>query len=320
MIAWLELIAGGVLLYVGAEWFVKAASNLALYLRVPQVMIGLTVVAYGTSAPELIVGVEAARMGHGGVALGNVVGSNLANLGLILGGVALIQPIRVPAVLRSRELPMLLGSTSLLPILLWDGALGFAEGAVLLGVTLGYTVVTASVARTHALGTRAENGGEPTAGAGSARPMPGLKAALGAVAGLVVLLSGGHVFVNGAISMAQTLGVSDRVVGLTVVAVGTSLPELVTSLIAARRGHSDLAIGNVMGSNIFNNCLCLGAAAMAGKVGHTLRAVAYELVALLLMTALAGLMIRSERTISRLEGGVLFALYGVLMFVAVRGG
>jgi cation:H+ antiporter len=134
------------------------------------------------------------------------------------------------------------------------------------------------------------------------------------------LLVGGNLFVDGAVSVARTLGMSDRLVGLSIVAVGTSLPELVTTVIAARRGHSDLAIGNVVGSNIFNTFLCLGAAGLAGAVGAPLGTVAFDLAALLVMTGVAACFIRSERTITRLEGGVAVALYALFMAITVARG
>ena len=135
--------------------------------------------------------------------------------------------------------------------------------------------------------------------------------------GLMVLLLGGRLFVGGAVAVASSLGISDRLVGLTVVAIGTSLPELVTSIIAARRGHSDLAVGNVVGSNIFNTLLCLGAAGLTGRVGAPLHAVSFDLVALFAMTGVASAFIRTERSISRLEGGFALALYGLVMVLTV---
>ena len=321
---WLALIGGGLLLYFGAAWFVGGASSLASALRVPQILVGLTVVAYGTSAPEIIVGVQAARAGHGEVALGNVVGSNIANIGLILGIAALIRPARVDGALRRRELPVLLVSTAIVPLLLLDGVVTFWEAGGLLLVAVGYTGWMIRAARTAASVATAKadavTAAEAADAAGAPNPVGTLRAALTAVVGLVVLLVGGHIFVSGAVSVAQALGMSDRLVGLTIVAVGTSLPELVTSVIAARRGHSDLAVGNVVGSNIFNTFLCLGAAGLAGTVGAPLSTLAVELLALALMTGLAAAFIRTERTISRAEGAVALALYIIIVaFSVIRG-
>lgn len=311
------LLGGGLLLYFGAEWFVGGSSALALALRVPQILVGLTVVAYGTSAPEVIVGIQAAVAGHGELALGNIIGSNIANIGLILGIVALIKPARVDRALRQRELPVLLASAAVVPLLLGDGVVSRGESATLLLAAAGYTAWMVHAARTASAAAAAKVDATSTVEAadtaGAPRPTSTLRAAATAVLGLIILLVGGDLFVDGSVGVARTLGMSDRLVGLTIVAVGTSLPELVTSVIAARRGHSDLAIGNVVGSNIFNTLLCLGAAGLAGPVAAPLQTLGVDLVALLSMTVLAAAFIRSERTISRREGGLALAAYAVFV-------
>ncbi|MEY4543904.1 MAG: hypothetical protein RL685_99 [Pseudomonadota bacterium] len=322
---WIQLLGGGLLLYLGAEWFVTGASSLALALRIPQLLVGLTVVAYGTSAPEIIVGIQAAAGGHGDVALGNVIGSNVANVGLILGLVALIQPPRVAGDLRRRELPVLLASTALLPMLLIDGTISRADGVLLVSVALLYTgwmirsarrasAIVSAAAGAQAAATAADLAGAPEPKKGAPR------AAAIAVAGLVILLLGGHVFIEGAISVARALGASDRLVGLTIVAVGTSLPELVTSLIAARRGQSDLAVGNVVGSNIFNALLCLGASGLAGAISGSLSELSVDLVALMVMTLLVAVSLRRERIMSRAEGGLALLLYVAFVALTVARG
>jgi cation:H+ antiporter len=293
-------------------------------LRVPQILVGLTVVAYGTSAPEIIVGAQAASAGHGEVALGNVIGSNIANIGVILGIAAVIRPARVDGALRRRELPVLVVSAAVMPLLLLDGVVSRWEAGGLLLVAVGYTgwMIRAARSAASVVTARADakTAGEAADAAGAPKPVSTLQAALTAAVGLAVLLIGGHLFVDGAVSVAHALGISDRIVGLTIVAVGTSLPELVTSVIAARRGHSDLAVGNVVGSNIFNTFLCLGAAGLAGSVGAPLHTLAVDLVALVVMTGLAAVFIRTERTISRLEGGVAVALYAVFTALMVARG
>ncbi len=321
MNTWLQLIGGALLLYFGAEWFVGGASELALSLRVPRLLIGLTVVAYGTSAPEVVVGVEAVASGHGEVALANVIGSNIANIGLILGCAALIRPARVDGALRRRELPVLVLSTALLPLILLDSTVTRLEAGLLLAIALTYTGWMVRVARTAATISAAKRDARATSDAadiaGAPRRSGTLRAAATTTIGLGVLLLGGNQFVVGAVSIAQSFGLSERLVGLTIVAVGTSLPELVTSLIAARRGHSDLAVGNVVGSNIFNVLLCLGAACAVGRIVVPLEHVARDLVALGLMTGLGAFFIRTERTISRIEGGLMLALYVAFMAVTV---
>jgi cation:H+ antiporter len=320
----LQLLGGLILLYFGAEWFVGGGAALALALRVPQLLVGLTIVAYGTSAPELVVGIEAALSGHGQVALGNVVGSNIANIGLILGIAVLIRPARVDGALRQREVPMLLASGAVVPLVLRDAAISRLEGVALLLVALGYTGWMVHRARSpqdrSAARAEAEVAEEAADAAGAPSPGGVLRALLTAVGGLLVLLLGGQLFVSAAVAVAQTLGMSERLVGLTIVAVGTSLPELVTSAIAARRGHSDLAVGNVVGSNIFNSFLCLGAAAAVRPLAGPLELLPVDLGMLLLLTVLAAVLLRSARTIPRVEGLLVLLLYGGFLIATITGG
>ncbi len=303
------LLVGGVLLYFGAEWLVGGASRLALSLRIPQLVVGLTVVAYGTSAPEIIVGVQAAREGHGDVALGNVLGSNIANLGLILGVSTLVRPARVDGVLRRRELPVLLVSTFALPLVLIDGAVQSWEAAILLFAAVLYTAWMVRTSRspdTVAQATsEAASTAEATALAGAPAPTSRVRQGVIALIGLGVLLVGGHLFVDAATALARAWGMSERIVGLTIVAVGTSLPELATGVIAAARGNSDIAVGNVVGSNIFNVFLCLGSAGLVGRVETSPSAFTHDLGVLVLMTLVGVVFLRTARTMSRWEGGLL---------------
>lgn len=316
MLSWALLLGGGVLLYFGAEWLVGGASRLALALRIPQLVVGLTVVAYGTSAPEVVVGIEAALNGQGQVALGNVVGSNLANLGLILGVAALVRPARVDGAMRRRELPVLVVSAAMLPLVLWDGAVSRLEAALLLAGATFYTgwmvqAVRGSRAQaTAATDTRVT--AEAADAAGAPAPLPEVskpRQALIALVGLVLLVIGGRLFVDGATQVALALGMSERLVGLTIVAVGTSLPELATSLIATLRGHSDIAVGNVVGSNIFNILLCLGAAGLTGNLVNVGSPASMDVLVMLGLTAVGAVFLRTERMMRRWEGATLLAGY-----------
>ncbi len=308
------LLGGGVLLYFGAEWLVGGASGLARALGVPQLLVGLTVVAYGTSAPEVVVSIKASLANTGGITMGNVVGSNIANLGLILGLTTLLKPARVDGALWRRELPVLLVSTLALPVLLLDGEVSRTEGLVLLALAVGYTGLMVRSAR---LSTRQETAVELRAAqmevaadvAGAPAPGGRLKLALTTLAGLGVLIVGGSLFVDGAAGFAREVGMSERLIGLTIVAVGTSLPELATSLIAAWRGHSDIAVGNVVGSNIFNVLLCLGAGATVTPVRVTLESSRLDLSVLIALTVLGAILMRRERVISRAEGGGFLIAY-----------
>jgi cation:H+ antiporter len=313
------LIIGCALLYFGAEWLVTSASRLALAFRVPEVIVGLTVVAYGTSLPEIIVGVEAAIDGHGGIALGNVIGSNVANLGLVLGAAVVIRPASVHAALSRREVPVLILATAATPVVLWDGVVAWWEGAALLSAAAGYTLWMVRTAS----GPLVREAQSATAAAAAASDIAGGPASKGrrrdvlvAVAGLASLLVGGKVFVGAAVELAREWGMSERLVGLTVVAVGTSLPELATSLVAAARGFSDLAIGNVVGSNIFNVLLCLGAAALFGSVVVQPADYLVDLCFFGAMTLGGVLAIRKERTIGRVEGAALLSAYAAFVALA----
>jgi cation:H+ antiporter len=305
------LLGGGVLLYFGAEWLVGGASGLARSLGVPSLLIGLTVVAYGTSAPEVVVGVKASLAGSGAIALGNVVGSNIANLGLILGLTALVKPAPVDGALIKREVPVLVAATLAVPLVLLDGVVTRGEAIALLITALGYSAwMVRSTRRSLAQLEREADQMETAADlAGAPAARSKLRLALTAVAGLVFLVLGGSLFVDGASGLARALGLSERLIGLTIVAVGTSLPELATSLIAARRGHSDIAVGNVVGSNIFNSLLCLGAAALIRPIEISLDAVRLDLVTMVLLTLLGAFVMRGSRVIGRAEGLIFFIAY-----------
>jgi cation:H+ antiporter len=300
----LLLLIGGVCLYYGAEWLVRGSAGLALAFGVSSVVVGLTVVSFGTSAPELVVSTLAAIGDKPAIALGNVVGSNIANIGLILGLTALIAPPIAEGSLRTRELPILLIATGAVPLVLIDGAIGRLDATIFLLGAIAFTYATLrwterepkSLAEPDSQATKPETLG---------------KWALGGlvVVGLVVLFVGGKAFVEGAVGVATWVGVSDRVVGLTVVALGTSLPELAASLVAAVRGHSELAVGNVVGSNILNILLIFGVAGLVRPIPGTLSESALDMALMGLLTVGCAVAIRRERRVTRLEGAVLLAGY-----------
>jgi cation:H+ antiporter len=304
-----RLLLGGVLLYFGAEWLVKGSAGLARAMGVRPLVVGLTVVAYGTSAPELVVSVLASLDGRGAIALGNVMGSNIANVGLILGVTALILPPRVEPTLIRRELPVLVLSALGVPFFLLDGRISRLEGVLLLVGALGFTLLTLRLARevrieAPKLGEEVREEVQEEAAKGSKGSLVGLS-----VVGLVGLVGGGKLLVDGASALALSFGISERVVGLTIVAVGTSLPELAASVVAALRGHSSIAIGNVIGSNIFNILLILGGAALANPLEGALRDLRLDLGVLMGFTLAAVFLMRGERDVSRLEGGLLVGCY-----------
>jgi cation:H+ antiporter len=303
----LRLAAGVTFLYFGAEWLVRGAAGLARAYGVRPLVIGLTVVAYGTSAPELAVSGLAAFEGKSEIALGNVIGSNIANIGLILGLSALISPPGVDPTLIRREVPALLVATLLIPAFLWSGEIGRVEGGLLVLGAAAFTVLTLRAAAKVPAGEfRGDVAAEveQEAGQGS-RP----RLALIALVGLAVLLAGGKVFVDGAVNLALAVGMSERLVGLTVVAIGTSLPELAASLMAATRGHSELAVGNVVGSNIFNALLILGGASLVRPISADVWTLRLDLAVMVAFGFGAALLLRGARRLRRAEGAVLVLAY-----------
>lgn len=252
------IISGLALLAIGAESLVRGATGLALRLGVTALAIGLTVVAFGTSSPELAVGIGAARAGNGGLALGNVVGSNISNIALVLGFAALVKPMSVRSELIRREVPLMIAANLLLLIMLSDGRLGRLEGIVLIVGAFAYTVFSYLATK------RGEN---PVIAAKFNEALAGSKHSLWwdavlLAAGLTALLIGASLLLKGARFVAAGFGVSQVVIGLTIVAIGTSLPELATSTTSALRGKPGIAFGNVIGSNVLNITAVLGVVAL----------------------------------------------------------
>jgi cation:H+ antiporter len=314
-----QLAIGLSLLYFGAEWLVGGAAGLARSFGIRQLVIGLTVVAYGTSSPELVVGISAGLRDQGAIALGNVIGSNIANLGLILSVSALIRAPRVDRQIIVRELPVLLVATGLVPLVLLDAQISPTEACALLALAVGYTAWMIITSTRGSPAQAEEIAADAAAASGLAPSHSRRRLAVLTVSGLAGLIGGGHLLVNGAVGLARIAGMSDQVIGLTIIAVGTSLPELATSVIAAIRGHGDIAVGNVIGSNIFNVLLILGASGLAGNIRAPLGSVALELVALAAMTLIAMVGLATRRTVGRLEAMVMLLGYvGFLSALALR--
>lgn len=309
-------VAGAAALYFGAEWLVRGSSRLARSFGISALVVGLTVVALGTSAPELVVSTLAALRGQGGVAVGNVVGSNILNLALIVGAGALVAPLTVRMSLIFREAPLMVAAALSLPLLAWDGVLSRLDGGLLTLGFVGYLVFVLRSARREPAEVGAEFEEFEAAGG---RPEPGsrLRAVGLAAAGLAVLVVGAQLLVDAAVFFARAAGVSEVVVGLTVVALGTSLPELATSVVAAARDEGDIAMGNVVGSNIFNSLIILGAAALARPIAADPSLLYFEIPAMLGISLLFPLLAYARRTLGRWEGALLLGYYvtftGVLL-------
>jgi cation:H+ antiporter len=304
-----QLVAGLAMLYFGAEWLVAGAAGLARSFGIRPLVIGLTIVAYGTSAPELVVGISAGLRDQAGIALGNVIGSNIANVALILACAALIRPPHVDRQIVVRELPVMLVATALIPLTLLDGIVSRVEAGGLLGLALGYSLWMILTARRGSAAQATAILEEAAAASGVPPPRSRWRLAGLTAIGLVVLIGGGHLLVEGAVGIAQVAGLSDEVIGLTIIAIGTSLPELATSIIAALRGHGDIAVGNVVGSNIFNVFLILGASAFAGRLTGTLGDLTLQLAMLGGVTAMATIGMVARRTVGRIEGLIMLAGY-----------
>ena len=300
----LALAGGLALLVAAASVLVRGAAALALRLGLTPLVVGLTVVAFGTSAPELVVSVQAALADAGGIAVGNVVGSNVANVGLVLGLAVLLRPIAADPALFRRDLPALVAVTALAAALLVDRGLARWEGAVLVAGLVAYLVWSVRAAHRDQEAAAALAADlpvtEPTG--------PAWRDALLVVAGLAGLVLGADLFVGAATRLAEAAGVSNAVIGLTVVAVGTSLPELATTVVAAARGESEIAVGNVVGSNLFNLLGILGVASLVRPLAAPGLGAADVAVMAAFTVALAALLWTGRRLV-RAEGAVLLAGY-----------
>ncbi|WP_341211776.1 calcium/sodium antiporter [uncultured Limimaricola sp.] len=302
---WLMVAAGLVLLVFAGDALVKGAVNLALRLGIPALIVSLTVVAFGTSAPELLVSVDAILDGAPGIALGNVVGSNVANVLLVLGIPALITTLHASggSDTRSSFLQMM-GATVLFMALAFTGVLGWGSGLVLLSALAAMLIYAARAARKHRRGTIDEEEVE-----GADPKMRGWKIAVYLLAGLIGLPVGADLLVTGAVSIAEAMGISQTAIGLTLVAIGTSLPELATTVMAAIRRQADVAMGNVIGSNMFNLLGILGVASLVGPIPVGADFLGFDLWVMLAASLLLVPFVYWGRDVTRGWGVALTALY-----------
>lgn len=309
------MLLGLVVLTTGAELLVRSASGLALAMKISPLVIGLTVVAYGTSTPELVVSLQSSLRGQPDIALGNVVGSNIFNVLFILGLSALIIPLRVSQQLIRFDVPLMIGMSILTAVLALDGQIGRLDGLLLFGGLLAYTIWAVVKSRTEQAEIKeeyaAEYGTKKTVSTG--RTMLSIVLV---VVGLVLLVLGSRWFTDSAITIARHFGLSELVIGLTIVAAGTSLPEVATSVIAAFRGERDIAVGNVVGSNIFNIMGVLGLSSVVSGQGVAVSETAlYFDIPVMIVVAIACLPIFfTGHLIARWEGGLFF-----LYFLAYTG-
>lgn len=306
--AFLAIAFGLALLVWSADRFVEGAAATARHFGMPPLLIGMVIVGFGTSAPEMVVSALAASQGNPGIALGNAYGSNITNIALILGITALISPIAVHSQVLRKELPILTVITALAAWQLWDGEISRIDAFVLLGVFAGlmaWTIWQGMHKKADAFGSEMEK--ELAVDA-----MPIRRAIFWLVVGLVLLIVSSRILVWGAVEIAHGFGVSDLIIGLTIVAVGTSLPELASSVIAARKGEHDIALGNILGSNLFNTLAVVGIAGTIHPMAAGPEVFSRDILAMAVLTVslfVFGYGFRGPGRINRFEGGALLACY-----------
>ncbi|MCK2168018.1 calcium/sodium antiporter [Thalassospira xiamenensis] len=306
---YLMLLAGLAGLFFGGEALVRGSVGIAQRLAMPPLLIGLTVVGFGTSTPELLVSVDAALRGVSDIALGNVVGSNIANILLIVGVSALVWPIRVSGDTLKRDTAVMMAAAIILVPIFAFGMMGRVAGGILFASLVAYLVFAYRQSRNARNAPLADEGDLPV-------PARGFWLSLiWVIGGLVALMFGARFMVDGAVTIARTFGVSEAFIGLTVVAVGTSLPELATSLIAALRKQSEIAIGNIVGSNIFNILGILGLTAIIAPIPVASRFLTFDLPIMIAVSLVLTLLLRRQ-TIGRGIGIVMLVAYGGYVFAA----
>ncbi|MBS6507304.1 MULTISPECIES: calcium/sodium antiporter [Paraclostridium] len=311
------LLIGFILLIKSADYFVVGASSIAKALNIPTIIIGLTIVAFGTSAPEAAVSISAAMKGQNDIAIANVVGSNIFNILFVLGISAIIAPVKVQKTTIIKEFPFALLASLVLLILSHDikfqgyneNALTRSDGLMLFALFSIFMYYLLEMA----LSSKEEMDVEQ----GSSRD-PIAKSILLSIGGIIGIIIGGNLVVDSATNIAIDLGMSENLVGLTIVSIGTSLPELVTSVVAARKGESDIAMGNIIGSNIFNILFVLGASSIIHTI-HVQPIVFVDMIIMLIVTGITYVFAISKKQVNRFEGIILTATYiAYMIFIIIR--
>ena len=302
--------------YIGAEWFFKGSSNLSRDLGIKPIIIGLTVVAFGTSTPEFAVSLTAAVKGSDKISIGNIIGSNIANLGLVLGITAIVFPLRVERIIMKKELPLMIGISCLFFFMAMDRRIGVVDGVILFtGIVLYigyqiYNILSSNNSRNRSNRIKIQD------------LIINKKTLLLNIVfialGLGSLLLGSQWLVKSAICIAGRLGISEMVIGLTVVAMGTSIPEMATSVVSAFRKETDICVGNIIGSNIFNILLVIGSVALIKPLTITPETLFFELPVMLLFSIALIPMIRGNLAVNRIEGFLLVSGYLIFIFFLFR--
>ena len=318
----LLFIAGLVILILGAELLVRGASRLAAAFGVSPLVIGLTIVAIGTASPEIAVSIQAAANGQGDLTLGNVLGSNIFNILFILGVTSIVAPIVIAEQLIRKDAPLLLGISLLAFVLAFDGNLGAFDGIILLLLVAMYVFFALKQSRSESEAVQKEYAEEYKQKESRTQKSIILNSAF-ILAGLGLLVLGSNLLVDSAVRIAKALGVSELVIGLTIVAIGTSLPEVATSVIAALKGESDIAVGNAVGSNIFNLLGVLGIGALVSPNGIFVspQVLQFDLPVMVFVALVTLPVFYIDSRISRLEGGLLFSYYVIyVIYIIMRAG
>lgn len=315
MMDWVQVIGGLIILVIGGEFLVRGAVALANKFGVPTLIVGLTIVSFGTSAPEMVISIQAVLNGLPDISIGNIVGSNIANILLVLGVTALIFPIAVDNKVLRRDTPLMMFATILFAMFMFSGEITRFHSIVFLGMMVIYTIYLFRSVKSGADAELLEELEEETD-----VQMPLWKAGGAMIIGLVMLAYGSDVMVSGASSMAMALGVTEAMVGLTIVALGTSAPELVTCVVAAYRKHSDIAIGNIIGSNLFNIAVIGGSAAMVKPIYVDPLFLEYDVWLLILTTCLIIAFMLTGNRICRREGIVLVTGYAAYTYWQILQG
>jgi cation:H+ antiporter len=306
--AFLAIAFGLVLLVWSADRFVEGSASIARHFGMPPLLIGMVIVGFGTSAPEMVVSALAASQGNPGIALGNAYGSNITNIALILGLTALISPIAVHSQVLRKELPILTAITALAAWQLWDANITRIDAFILLGVfivLMAWTILQATQKKADAFGSEIEQELE-------IRTMPIFQAIIWLIVGLVLLIVSSRILVWGAVEIAHGYGVNDLIIGLTIVAVGTSLPEMASSIIAARKGEHDIALGNILGSNLFNTLAVVGIAGTIRPLTVGPEVFSRDIMVMAALTVslfIFGYGFRGPGRINRFEGVALLVCY-----------
>jgi len=307
------LVIGLIILIVGGDYLVRGSSSIALRLHLSPLVVGLTIVAFGTSAPELVISIQSALKGSPDIAMGNVIGSNICNLALVLGLTSVISPVKVQSNSIRIDWPMTMGASILLYIMIREGYLEAIEGIIMMIVLIIYLVFIIKQSRKNILASRAENELELP----DAPPKQILKDIVFILIGCIGLYFGSEWFVGSAKGLALSLGVEERVVGLTVVALGTSLPELATAAVASFKGQTDLALGNLMGSNIFNILSILGITSIIKDIHVHEIILNKDIIWMLLITLMILPLMVIRREVGRVDGLILLIVYVVYIYTVI---